>query len=49
MVVPAGASSFSHALQTGTEVYHSLKRVLKDKGLNTNVGDEGGFPFPALK
>ena len=43
MVVPAGASSFSHALQTGTEVYHSLKRVLKDKGLNTNVGDEGGF------
>ena len=43
MVVPAGASSFSHALQIGTEVYHSLKQVLKDKGLNTNVGDEGGF------
>jgi enolase len=43
MVVPAGASSFSHALQMGTEVYHSLKRVLADKGLNTNVGDEGGF------
>ena len=43
MVVPAGASSFSHALQIGSEVYHSLKRVLKDKGLNTNVGDEGGF------
>ena len=43
MVVPAGASSFSHALQMGTEVYHSLKQVLKDKGLNTNVGDEGGF------
>lgn len=43
MVVPAGASSFHHALQMGTEVYHSLKRVLKDKGLNTNVGDEGGF------
>jgi len=43
MVVPAGASSFSHALQIGTEVYHSLKRVLKGKGLNTNVGDEGGF------
>ncbi len=43
MVVPAGASSFRHALQIGTEVYHSLKRVLKDKGLNTNVGDEGGF------
>ena len=43
MVVPAGASSFKNALQMGTEVYHSLKRVLKDKGLNTNVGDEGGF------
>ncbi|MFC1940527.1 phosphopyruvate hydratase [Chloroflexota bacterium] len=43
MVVPAGAGSFSHALQMGTEVYHSLKKVLKDKGLNTNVGDEGGF------
>jgi enolase len=43
MVVPAGASSFSHALQIATEVYHCLKQVLKDKGLNTNVGDEGGF------
>jgi len=47
MVVPVGASSFSHALQMGTQVYHRLKRVLKDKGLNTNVGDEGGFA-PAL-
>jgi len=47
MVVPAGASSFSHALQIGTEVYHYLKEVLKEKGLNTNVGDEGGFA-PAL-
>ena len=47
MVVPAGATSFSHALQIGTEVYHCLKGVLKDKGLNTNVGDEGGFA-PAL-
>ncbi|MFC2001761.1 phosphopyruvate hydratase [Chloroflexota bacterium] len=46
MVVPAGASSFRHALQMGTEVYHSLKKVLKDKGLNTNVGDEGGFAPP---
>jgi len=46
MVVPAGASSFRHALQIGTEVYHSLKKVLKDKGLNTNVGDEGGFAPP---
>jgi len=43
MVVPAGASSFSRALQMGTEVYHYLKGVLKDKGFDTNVGDEGGF------
>jgi len=43
MVVPAGASNFSHALQIGTEVYHCLKGVLKDKGLDSNVGDEGGF------
>jgi len=43
MVVPAGASSFRHALQMGTEVYHCLKEILKDKGLDTNVGDEGGF------
>ncbi len=43
MVVPAGANSFGHALQIGTEVYHALKEVLKDRGLNTNVGDEGGF------
>ncbi|MBE9513084.1 MAG: phosphopyruvate hydratase, partial [Chloroflexi bacterium] len=40
---PTGARSFSHALQISAEVYHSLKRVLEDKGLNTNVGDEGGF------
>ena len=43
MVVPTGDNSFSHALQMGTEVYHCLKGVLRDKGLNTNVGDEGGF------
>ncbi len=43
MVMPAGAGSFSQAIQMGTEVYHALKNVLKDKGLNTNVGDEGGF------
>ena len=43
MVVPAGATSFSQSLQMGTEVYHSLKKVLKDMGLSTNVGDEGGF------
>ena len=43
MVMPVGAKSFYQALQIGTEVYHALKKVLKDKGLNTNVGDEGGF------
>ncbi len=43
MVVPAGASSFRHALQIGSEVYHCLKEVLANQGLNTNVGDEGGF------
>ncbi len=43
MVLPVGGKSFSHALQMGAEVYHTLKRVLKDRGLNTNVGDEGGF------
>jgi len=43
MVVPAGASSFREALRMGTEVYHSLKKILKDRRLNTNVGDEGGF------
>ena len=43
MIMPAGARSFSHALQMSAEIYHNLKRVLKDRGLNTNVGDEGGF------
>jgi enolase len=43
MVLPVGASSFSRAMQTGAEVYHALKKVLGDRGLNTNVGDEGGF------
>ncbi len=43
MVMPVGADSFSKALQMGTEVYHALKKVLKDRKLNTNVGDEGGF------
>jgi enolase len=48
MVMPIGANSFSHALQMGTEIFHHLKKVLKDKGLSTNVGDEGGFA-PNLK
>jgi enolase len=43
MVVPSGAESFGRALQMATEIYHSLKKVLADRGLNTNVGDEGGF------
>jgi len=43
MVVPVGANSFRHALQIGAEVYYSLKGVLKDRSLDTNVGDEGGF------
>jgi len=43
MVMPVGADSFRQALQMGTEVYHALKKVLKDKRLDTNVGDEGGF------
>jgi len=43
MVVPVGARNFAHALQIGTEVYHSLKKVLKSRGANTSVGDEGGF------
>jgi len=43
MVVPAGADSFSQALRMGAEIYQALKKVLKDRGLNTNVGDEGGF------
>jgi enolase len=43
MIVPLGAASFSEAMRISSEVYHSLREVLKDKGLNTNVGDEGGF------
>ena len=43
MVFPIGAESFSQALQMGTEIFHNLKSVLKVKGLNTAVGDEGGF------
>ncbi|WEV76649.1 phosphopyruvate hydratase [Janibacter cremeus] len=43
MIAPIGAPSFREALRWGTEVYHSLKAVLKDKGLSTGLGDEGGF------
>ena len=48
MVMPVGAASFREGLRWGTEIYHSLKGVLKKKGYSTNVGDEGGFA-PALK
>jgi len=43
MVVPVGADSFSEGLRVGVEVYHSLKKVLSERGLSTLVGDEGGF------
>jgi enolase len=43
MIVPVGADSFAQALRMGTEVFHHLKKVLKSQGLNTSVGDEGGF------
>ena len=48
MVMPVGASSFAEALQMGVETFHVLKSVLKTKGYNTSVGDEGGFA-PNLK
>jgi len=47
MLVPAGAGSFGEALRMGVEIFHTLGRLLKDKGLSTGVGDEGGFA-PAL-
>lgn len=43
MIMPVGANKFSEALRMGAEVFHALKKVLKDKKLNTSVGDEGGF------
>jgi len=43
MIMPVGADSFREGLRMGAEVFHSLKKVLKDKGLSTAVGDEGGF------
>jgi enolase len=43
MIVPAGADSFSEALRMGAEIFHALKKALQTAGLNTNVGDEGGF------
>lgn len=43
MIRPVGAPTFSEAMRMGTEVFHSLKKIIKDKGLSTAVGDEGGF------
>ena len=43
MIAPVGAECFSHAIQMGSEVFHTLKKVLHDKGMATSVGDEGGF------
>jgi enolase len=43
MILPVGATSFREALRTGTEVFHSLKKLINDKGMSTAVGDEGGF------
>ena len=48
MIMPVGASSFREALRMGAEIFHTLKKSLHDAGLNTNVGDEGGFA-PNLK
>jgi enolase len=48
MVMPVGAENFAEALRMGTETFHALKKVLKGKGYNTSVGDEGGFA-PNLK
>lgn len=48
MIMPVGADSFKEALRMGTEVYHTLKGILEEKGMSTSVGDEGGFA-PDLK
>jgi enolase len=48
MIMPTGMDSFSSALRAGAEVFHTLKKILHDSGLNTSVGDEGGFS-PNLK
>lgn len=48
MIFPTGAENFAHAMRMGSEVFHNLKKVLKARGYNTSVGDEGGFA-PMLK
>lgn len=48
MIMPVGAENFTEAMRCGTEIFHALKKQLQDAGMNTNVGDEGGFA-PAVK
>src|SRR5262249_5134425 len=48
MIMPTGATSFREALRWGSEIFHTLKKILKEKKLSTSVGDEGGFA-PNLK
>ncbi|MCS7092057.1 MAG: phosphopyruvate hydratase, partial [Patescibacteria group bacterium] len=43
MIMPVGASNFSHCLQIGSEIFHTLKKIIKENGYDTTVGDEGGF------
>ena len=47
MIIPVGTKTFKEALRCGTEVFHSLKKILHDKGFSTTVGDEGGFEIEA--
>ena len=51
MIIPLGLPTFRDALRCGAEVFHALKKLLKDKGLSTAVGDEGGFAprLPIMK
>ncbi len=49
MVMPVGAATFSEGLRWGVEIFHALKAVLKSKGMNTNIGDEGGFAPPEIQ
>src|SRR6185503_19865571 len=48
MILPVGAATLAEAVRTGSEIFHTLRKALKDAGHNTNVGDEGGFA-PNLK
>ena len=48
MIYPSGADSFAQSMQMGSEIFHNLKKILRNRNLNTAVGDEGGFA-PNLK